>query len=537
MERLLLECSIRATLAALATAAVIPLIRARTAAARHAAWTGVVLFMLVLPIWTAWGPKVALHVLTAPAPTLPKIGPLAAGLEMIARPTTKEAAIPSNAPITGRQGFTWSWWNFALAVYAMGASWLLIRLAIGTMGTHRLQRGAVETAERLLTSDVCVAPVTVGWLLPVIMLPQGWREWTRGRLDAVLAHERAHVRRRDPLVQWLALLNRAVFWFHPLAWWLERKLADLAEEACDDAVLRHGHDPVEYAECLLDMERSVKQAGARVPVLGMTMPGTGLSRRIRLIFDGPRSPRMSKTRIACIAAACTMTAAVSGTGTLEPAAQLQRPPIPAQVYTPNLDAILPPAVSEVKPASVVLAQSTRAFQAQNRPTPPVPSPAGRPPVETLLDAAQQGNKRFLVLYFDMLSMPQEDQLRALVAAEKFVQSQMSPADLTAIMKYNGATVSVLSDFNDDRGKLQGVIENMIVENGQESRIAASLDKGAPAGWDEGEFEIFTMDRRLAALGCKVADSGHAEREKSDGDFLQRPLTSMACITRRKCTRP
>src|SRR5512140_2695582 len=57
-------------------------------------------------------------------------------------------------------------------------------------------------------------------------------------------------RRRDPLVEWLALLNRAVFWFHPLAWWLERKLSALAEDACDAAVLRGGHDAHAYSEYL-----------------------------------------------------------------------------------------------------------------------------------------------------------------------------------------------------------------------------------------------------------------------------------------------
>jgi VWFA-related protein len=222
---------------------------------------------------------------------------------------------------------------------------------------------------------------------------------------------------------------------------------------------------------------------------------------------------MSKTRTACIATACTMTAAVFGAGTLEPAAQLQRPPIPARVYAPNLDAILAPAGSQVRPASVLLAQSTTAFQAQNRPTPPVPSPTGRPPSETAPDAVQQGNKRLLVLYFDMLSMPQEDQLRALVAAEKFIRSQMSPADLIAIMKYNGETVSVLSDFTDDRDKLQGVIENMIVGNGQESRIAVSLDNGAPDGQDKSEFKIFTTDRRLAALQTAVKILGTPNEKK------------------------
>ena len=72
-----------------------------------------------------------------------------------------------------------------------------------------------------------------------------------------MIHEREHARRRDPLVQWLALLNRCVFWFHPLAWWLERKLAALAEEACDAAVLAGGHAPHDYARYLIEMARSV----------------------------------------------------------------------------------------------------------------------------------------------------------------------------------------------------------------------------------------------------------------------------------------
>ena len=69
------------------------------------------------------------------------------------------------------------------------------------------------------------------------------------------------MRRRDPLIQSVALLNRAVFWFHPLAWWLERELSGLAEDACDGAVLSRGHEPREYAECLLALARSVMNAG------------------------------------------------------------------------------------------------------------------------------------------------------------------------------------------------------------------------------------------------------------------------------------
>ena len=134
----------------------------------------------------------------------------------------------------------------------MGVAALLARLAVGTVRAHLLVRTAANR-DGMLTSCMCAAPVTVGWLRPSVILLECWREWPREQLEAVLMHEREHARRRDPLVQWLALLNRAIFWFHPLAWWLERRLSGLAEEACDAVVLAQGHDPYEYSEYLLEI--------------------------------------------------------------------------------------------------------------------------------------------------------------------------------------------------------------------------------------------------------------------------------------------
>jgi TonB family protein len=105
------------------------------------------------------------------------------------------------------------------------------------------------------------------------------------------------------------LFNRAVFWFHPLAWWLSRRLSALAEEACDDAVLAGGHDPEEYTECLLGLARSVRESGARVSALGMAMPGSYLPQRIRRIVAGAPAQRISRGRMISVAVVC---AAVSG---------------------------------------------------------------------------------------------------------------------------------------------------------------------------------------------------------------------------------
>jgi uncharacterized protein (TIGR03435 family) len=181
---------------------------------------------------------------------------------------------------------------------------LLLRLAIGTVRANRL------------TSASCVVPVTVGVLRPRILLPDNSRDWPQAQLGAALMHEREHARRRDPLFQWLALLNRAIFWYHPLAWWLERKLAGLAEEACDAAVLAQGHDPQQYSEYLLDLARSVKRAGSRVEVVGLAMPGVYLPRRIRRMLSGVPIPRVSRPRMACAAAVCSIMAVVFTAGTL-----------------------------------------------------------------------------------------------------------------------------------------------------------------------------------------------------------------------------
>jgi hypothetical protein len=131
-----------------------------------------------------------------------------------------------------------------------------------------------------------------------------WSEWPRAELDAVLAYEREHARRRDPLAQWLAALNRCIFWFHPLAWWLERKLAVLAEEACDAAVVAGGHDPRDYSEYLLNQARAIHRAGARVAMHGSAMGQGSLSKRIQRLLEEECIPDLGRQRAVLATALC-----------------------------------------------------------------------------------------------------------------------------------------------------------------------------------------------------------------------------------------
>ncbi len=123
-----------------------------------------------------------------------------------------------------------------------------------------LPRGAAGLGCR--TSPALLEPALVGIVRPVLLLPQGIAEHlTRAQLEAVLEHELSHLRRRDNLTAAVHMLVEAVFWFHPLVWWIGARLVEERERACDEAVVRAGHDGRIYAEGILNVcERYVASA-------------------------------------------------------------------------------------------------------------------------------------------------------------------------------------------------------------------------------------------------------------------------------------
>jgi VWFA-related protein len=127
------------------------------------------------------------------------------------------------------------------------------------------------------------------------------------------------------------------------------------------------------------------------------------------------------------------------------------------------------------------------------------------------------DKRLIALYFDMSGMPEPDQMRAITAAEKFIRNNMTAADVVAIMRYAGSSVDILQDFTDDRNRLLSILETMLVGEGQgdtdSSSDAASADTGAAFGQDDGEFNIFTTDRQLAALQTAAEALEHLSEKK------------------------
>jgi VWFA-related protein len=127
------------------------------------------------------------------------------------------------------------------------------------------------------------------------------------------------------------------------------------------------------------------------------------------------------------------------------------------------------------------------------------------------------DRRLISMYFDLTAMPPDDKLRALEAAQKFIRTQMTSADLVSIMRYGGSSVDVLQDFTDDHDRLLSILETLIVGENQQSQDIASdanaADTGAAFGQDSSEFNLFNTDRQLSALQTAAKMLGRLSEKK------------------------
>ncbi len=178
-------------------------------------------------------------------------------------------------------------------LWLAGLVLILARLAAGLYGARRLTREGREFEDsawqRLFHRFVyavrlkrrvdikahpeVIVPLTWGFRRPVVILPEGARDWTEDERSSALFHELSHVKRGDFLVMLFVRLSLAVFWLNPLSWVAFKMLKKEQEKACDELVLKAGIRPSTYANNLLFFKssvRSVRSPLAALPgVLGM----------------------------------------------------------------------------------------------------------------------------------------------------------------------------------------------------------------------------------------------------------------------------
>src|SRR6266700_1522522 len=126
------------------------------------------------------------------------------------------------------------------------------------------------------------------------------------QLKAVLAHELCHIRRRDNLTSAIHMFVEAVFWFHPLVWWIGARLMEERERACDEAVLSLGSEPLDYAEGILTVCKSYVESPLSL-VSGVT--GANLKKRIHAILTGRIAADLNFAKKLALAAAAIATVA------------------------------------------------------------------------------------------------------------------------------------------------------------------------------------------------------------------------------------
>ncbi|HET7084742.1 MAG TPA: M56 family metallopeptidase [Rhizomicrobium sp.] len=263
----------QSSLVALLVGALTLLFRNNSAGVRHGLWFAASLkFLLPFSLLAALGRALFSHTVAG------------SSIQMLAR--IEPAAIPfaGAQPVLAPQHPSWT--------VILGMIWLLGFAAVTIFWLLRAARlSAIVRAAKPLP---LIAPVPVkatpellepglaGIFRPVILLPQTLTQSLSGmEIDTIIAHELCHLRRRDNLSALLHMLVEAVFWFHPLVWFIGTRLVEERERACDDSVLDTGKKPRDYAEIILKVCRLT----FRSPLpCASGVSGSDLDRRITAIM-------------------------------------------------------------------------------------------------------------------------------------------------------------------------------------------------------------------------------------------------------------
>ena len=214
--------------------------------------------------------------------------------------------------VTGTRSAAIDWPRIVMIIWLAGGSISLLLLLTGAAWLWRLgsrasaagrqwtdveselreQLGVGRPVRVLITGHPAML-VTWGVIAPVILLPSGAESWPADRVRLVLAHEMAHVARRDWMIQVLAETIRAINWFNPLFWVACERLRRESEHACDDIVLDLGIRGTSYASHLLDLARTFSVHGRTwLPAPSIARPST-LERRVRAMLN----PQVNRRRV------------------------------------------------------------------------------------------------------------------------------------------------------------------------------------------------------------------------------------------------
>ncbi|MDH5270668.1 MAG: tetratricopeptide repeat protein [Candidatus Krumholzibacteria bacterium] len=335
-------------------------------AVRHAVAVGSLVAIALLPLASALVPAWSIPVLPAPAarliqsepvrPDAIEPAPMTASRHTPAVATSAGPVAPARTQgvetVVARARDTLvtsiGWKGAIVLVWLNVMVALLLRAGLAAMWARGIVRSAPVTRDEnilresqrvrrilgiqrpvdVIVSPRVAVPLVACALRPCVVLPTDAENWSRERLNAVLLHEFAHVRRRDGLWVMVARVVCAVFWFQPLAWVLATQLRADAERACDDVVLSTGIRNSDYAEHLVAIARLAPGRDVFAGAALTLTTRSSLERRVISILT-TRTPRAAMSRRALASLACVSLVLLVAVAAARPTTAVSPRAIPA----------------------------------------------------------------------------------------------------------------------------------------------------------------------------------------------------------------
>ncbi len=292
------------TLVALLLAGVLRILQGWSTNARYAAGCAALLLMVAAPL-----APLAFISLSTPGKTASGLSPVFATLPASPPlpPEIEPTIAPTNTHIATASPRSWlsirsenltSLLPWMILFWLLGVIFFSLRLVGGWLYTQRLKSHGTRPLEekwqqtlrrlcgqlrvmrpvRLLESALVKVPTVIGWLRPVILLPVGALTGLMPQqMEAIIAHELAHIRRHDYLINLLQAVIETLLFYHPAVWWVSRRIRQEREHCCDDLAVAVCGDALTYARALLEMEQ-LRAAG---PQLAVAANGGLLMNRIQ----------------------------------------------------------------------------------------------------------------------------------------------------------------------------------------------------------------------------------------------------------------
>jgi uncharacterized protein (TIGR03435 family) len=329
------------------------LMRNRSPQARYAVTCTALVAMLAAPLATV-GVLSRSSAVTAPGTSLPMSIPADADADAIpdARSiiTNLNMARSLSTVDVASPGLR-AWPPLVVLLWIAGVGVLLLRLCGGWWRIHRLHRMSgtampsiwtdaagriaatlgVSARFRVVDSTLVDTPTVIGWVKPVILLPvAAFAGLSPAQIEAILAHELAHIRRHDFLVNLLQTFAETILFYHPAVWWLSSRIRTEREHCCDVIALSVGGDAVSYAEALVELE-SWRTVHSR---LAVAATGGTLLARVRRLLGTPADDRPRAFGTLVVAGIVVLVICVAGASRYLVAAPAERAPQPGTADDP-----------------------------------------------------------------------------------------------------------------------------------------------------------------------------------------------------------